>query len=443
MLKKIKSFLQSDIWRLDVQELSRAKAFMTHHLRVFLAALQGFSRNDCSMRASSLTYYTLLSIVPVMALAFGIAKGFGLDDMLQSQLEQYLGAHEEIFDEVVQFSYSMLEVTRGGVIAGVGFLFLLWAVIKVLDHIELSFNAVWGVQEGRSWVRKFTEYLSVMVLAPVLVILSGSLTVFLTTEIYKYLAEGWLALVADLFQWGAQFTPYVIIWLLFTFLFMAMPNTRVNFKAALIAGIISGTMFQLLQWGYVNFQVGVVRYNAIYGSFAALPLFLVWLQLSWMIVLLGAELSYAYQNVRRFIYSSEIQDISPGYKEKVSLLVMHLIIKRFIADKGGVSREEVCEELKLPVTLVNQVLGDLYRSGLAVRVEVSGDEAFKYQPGKDVNRMSIAFVLKTLKEAGSSDVPVVHNLAWDRISSAMESFEKAMEKSPDNVLLKDIGAPGP
>ncbi len=434
--------MQSDIWRLDIQDLSGAKAFMVHHLRVFLAALHGFSRNDCTMRASSLTYYTLLSIVPVMALAFGIAKGFGLDDMLQAQLEQYLGAHEEIFDEVVQFSYSMLEVTRGGVIAGVGFLFLLWAVIKVLDHIELSFNAVWGVQEGRGWVRKFTEYLSVMVLAPILVILSGSLTVFLTTEIYKYLADGWLALVADLLQWGAQFTPFVIIWLLFTFLFMAMPNTRVNFKAALIAAIISGTMFQLLQWGYVNFQVGVVRYNAIYGSFAALPLFLVWLQLSWMIVLLGAELSYAYQNVRRFIYSSEVEDISPGYKEKVSLLVMHLIIKRFMADKGGVATNEVCEELKLPVTLVNQVLKDLYRAGLVVRVEVSGDEAFKYQPGKDVNRLSIAFVLKTLKDAGSSDVPVVHNLAWDRINSALESFEKTIQHSPDNVLLKDIGAQG-
>ncbi len=434
--------MQSDIWRLDVQQLSGAKAFMAHHLRVFLAALHGFSRNDCSLRASSLTYYTLLSIVPVFALAFGIAKGFGLDHMLQNQLEQYLGAHEDIFDEVVQFSYSMLEVTRGGVVAGVGFLFLLWAVIKVLDHIELSFNAVWGVQEGRSWVRKLTEYLSVMVLAPILVILSGSLTVFLTTEIYKYLADGWLALVADFVQWGAQFTPFVIIWLLFTFLFMAMPNTRVNFKAALIAGIISGTMFQLLQWGYVNFQVGAVRYNAIYGSFAALPLFLVWLQLSWMIVLLGAELSYAYQNVRRFIYSSEVEDISPGYKEKVSLLVMHLIIKRFMADKGGVATNEVCEELKLPVTLVNQVLKDLYRAGLVVRVEVSGDEAFKYQPGRDVNRLSIAFVLKALKDAGSSDVPVAHNLAWDRLNSALESFEEIIGQSPDNVLLKDIGAPG-
>ncbi len=424
---------------MDKQGLSRIQAFLVHHLRVLLVAGHGFVRNDCSMRASSLTYYTLLSIVPVMALAFGIAKGFGLDDMLQNQLEQFLGAHEDILDEVVKFSYSMLEVTRGGVIAGVGFLFLLWAVIKVLDHIELSFNAVWGVEEGRSWVRKFTEYLSVMVLAPVLVILSGSLTVFLTAEIYKYMAEGWLAMFADVLQWGAQFTPYVIIWMLFTFLFMAMPNTRVHFRSALIAGIISGTMFQLLQWGYVNFQVGVVRYNAIYGSFAALPLFLVWLQLSWMIVLLGAELSYAYQNVRRFIYSAEVREISPVYKQKVSLLVMHLVIQRFLRELGGVRPDEICEQLKLPVTLVNQVLKDLYQAGLVVRVEISGSESSKYQPGKDVNSMSIAYVLKALNESGSSDVPVVQNLAWDRICTSLDSFEEAIRNSPDNVLLKDIG----
>lgn len=440
MLQRFVDFIRTDIWRLDKEQMSRPKAFLVHHFRVLLVAMRGFQKDDCTLRASSLTYYTLLSIVPVLALAFGIAKGFGLEEMLHAQLEYYLGAHEEILDEVVTFTYSMLEITQGGVVAGVGFLFLLWAVLKVLTHIELSFNAVWGVEEGRNWLRKFTEYLSVMVVAPVMVILSGSLTVFISTEVHKYLADtGVTALISQALSWGAHFAPYIIIWLLFTFMFMAMPNTRVNFKAALIAGILSGTLFQLLQWAYITFQVGVVRYNAIYGSFAALPLFLIWLQASWLIVLLGAELSFAYQNVRRYIFAAETRQISPRYKQKISLLVMHLIIRRFLSEEGGTTADDICRTLGLPVLLVNQVLKELYAADLVVKVSSPGTDDQAYQPGRDINRLSIAYVLKALNNAGSWEVPVLQDKAWERISSALDGFEQLLDQSPENVLLKDIG----
>jgi len=439
MFKKVTDFVQSSIWRMDTSSLPKLKAFFVHTLRVFLVAARGFNKEDGMRRASALTYYTLLSIVPVMAMAFGMAKGFGIEDALDRQLQFYLGAHEDILEQVVKFSYSLLEETRGGLIAGIGFVFLFWSVIKVLNHIERSFNAVWGIEKGRSWIRKITEYISIMIIAPILVVMSGSMTVFISTELHELAEIRWLGLMGQLIELVARILPYILIWFLFTFLFMAMPNTKVRLKPALIAGIISGSMFQVMQWAYIVLQVGAVKYNAVYGSFAALPMFLIWVQLSWMIVLFGAELSFAYENVKRYIFAREIEDISSRYKHQVALLVMHLIIKRFLVNGQGTSSEQIQENLELPLRLVQEVLHELTRAGLIARISGSEDEQTGYHPGRDVNIMTIGYVLKELQKRGSSDIPVSGGKAWEKISGAMVDFEKAIDSSPNNVLLRDIG----
>jgi membrane protein len=439
MFKKIIDFVRINIWRMDIQGLPGPQAFIVHHLRVFILAVDGFSKDDCMPRASALTYYTLLSIVPVLAMAFGIAKGFGLEEALNRQLEYYLGAHEDILEQVVAFSYSLLEETRGGVIAGIGFVFLLWSVVKVLSNIEISFNAVWGVKKPRSWIKKITEYISVMIIAPILVTMSGSMTVFISTGLSSLAEETrWLGFMGIVAELAPRVVPYVLIWLLFIFMFMAMPNTRVRLKPAIIAGVISGTMFQVMQLAYITLQVGAVKYNTVYGSFAALPLFLVWLQLSWMIVLFGAELSFAYANVKRYLFASEVKNISPEYKNRVSLLVMHYIIKCFLDQGRSAGSTEIQNDLGLPPSLVNQVLRELKEAGLIVMISESGDDRDMYQPGRDVNELTTGRVLRVLQKRGSSDIPVSGSAAWERISQAMEEFERAVESSPENVLLRDI-----
>ena len=439
MYKSILNFLQTNIWRVDIADLPRFQAFLVHHLRVFLIAAQGFNKDDCMPRASALTYYTLLSIVPVLAMAFGIAKGFGIEDALNRQLEHYLGAHEDILDQVVGFSYSLLDETRGGLIAGIGFIFLLWSVVMVLTNIELSFNAVWGVEKARGWIRKITEYMSIMLIAPVLIVMSGSMTVFISTELGALATETrWLGFMGVLAALIPRVLPYILIWLLFIFLLMAMPNTKVKLKPAVIAGIIAGTMFQLMQWAYITLQVGAVKYNAVYGSFAALPMFLIWLQLSWMIVLFGAELSFAYENVKRYIFASEVKNISPRYKQRVSLLIMRLVIKRFLADGQGTSPEQIQREFNLPLILVNQAIRWLTQAELMVKISKPADDQEIYHPGKDVNIMTISYVLKKLQTSGSSDIPVSGGKAWETISDALEKFEETVDSSSENILLKDI-----
>ncbi|WP_051617431.1 YihY/virulence factor BrkB family protein [Desulfonatronovibrio hydrogenovorans] len=439
MFRKIIEFLQTTIWRIDISNLSGFRAFLVHHLRVILVAVREFAKDDCMRRASALTYYTLLSIVPVLAMAFGIAKGFGLEDALNRQIEYYLGSHEEILEQVIGFSYSLLEETRGGLIAGIGFLFLLWSVLKVLTNIEYSFNAIWGVNQGRGWVKKITEYMSIMLIAPVVVVLSGSMTLYISTELSQIVSESrWLSFMSFVADLAPRVLPYMLIWMLFTFLLMAMPNTRVRLKPALAAGIISGTLFQLMQWAYISLQVGAVKYNAVYGSFAALPMFLIWLQLSWMIVLLGAELSFAYENVKRYIFASEIKKISLRYKQKISLLVLHQVITRFMNHGEATSLEEICQSLGLPPRLVNQVTRELLAAGLMVEISSQHDADPLYQPGLDINTITLGLALKKMDQSGTTDIPVADTKAWEKISETLDGFQELVEKSPGNILLKDL-----
>lgn len=438
MIKKTIEFLQKNIWRIDIETLPRFQAFFVHHLRIFLLAVTRFSKDDCLPRASALTYYTLLSIVPVLAMAFGIAKGFGLEEALNRQLENYLGAHEEILEQVVSFSYSLLEETSGGIIAGIGFIFLLWSVIRVMTYIELSFNAIWRVQYPRSWERKISEYLSIMLIAPFLIIMSGSINVFLSTELGALAEHRWLGFMDVLASLLPRILPYILIWLVFIFVLMAMPNTRVRLKPAVLAGIISGTMFQLMQWAYIALQMGAVKYNAVYGSFAALPLFLIWLQASWMIVLFGSELSFAYANIKRYIFATEVKNISQEYKSKISIAVMRLIIRNFMSDGQATTPEQIQQELGLPQLLLQHITDDLLEADLIVQLSSTGEDSEFYHPGKDINIMTISFILKELQKSGHSDIPITQDAAWEKISRALDQFQKAIDNNPENVLLKDI-----
>ncbi|MDX9822574.1 MAG: YihY/virulence factor BrkB family protein, partial [Syntrophales bacterium] len=183
IIPKIVVFIKRDVWRIRRTDLPPGKSFFLTLLRVLILSIRGFDEDKCQLRASALTFYSLISIVPVAAMAFGIAKGFGFEKMLESQLRAKLTGHEEIVDNVVQFSHSLLESTKGGLLAGIGVIVLFWAVIKVLGQIEESLNDIWGIKEQRPLGRKFGDYLSLMLICPVLIILSSSVTVFVTTQV--------------------------------------------------------------------------------------------------------------------------------------------------------------------------------------------------------------------------------------------------------------------
>ncbi len=431
------AFARNDVWKVRLEELPRWRRRAYAALRVVLLAVRGFKTDYCPLRASALTFYTLLSIVPVAAMAFGIAKGFGFQQMLERELYQNFPGQEQIVGQVVGFAQSMLESTKGGLIAGIGLVLLFWSVVKVLGNIEASFNAIWRVDRPRSLVRKFSDYLTMVLISPVLVIVAGSATVFVTTQIAGFL--GRLALPAGveaLIAMGFKLVPYTLIWVLFTMIYMVMPNTRVRFSAALMGGVLAGTAYQVLQWGYISFQVGASRASAIYGSFAALPLFLAWLQLSWMIVLIGAELASAAQMARRWEPEADDLRASPAQRKLVALALCREVVHTFGAGGAPLSAQDLAERTRLPGRLVRTVVAELVESGVLTRVCLNGEEDAAYLPSRDTDRITVGFVVQALDRRGTEAFSLPASPALPPLNEALQALERAMQAAPENRPLK-------
>lgn len=267
--------------------------FLYKLLKILLFSFREFFKDQCVLRASALTYYTLLGIVPLLAMAFGFAKGFAFEKHLEDEIMALMHGHVEIASNSIVFARNMLEQTKGGLIAGIGILSLFWSILKILGHIEEAFNQIYSVSQSRSWARKVSDYLSISLICPLLFLFASSLSLFLISEM-QWLVES----LQSLGSWSRplitliDFLPILSIWALFTFLYMAMPNTDVSFFHAFLASVVAGSLFQLVQHLILYFQVGISHYGTIYGSFAAFPLFLIWLQTSWLIILFGCELAY-------------------------------------------------------------------------------------------------------------------------------------------------------
>ncbi len=438
-IKKARRFVEKDIWRIPLRELSPKKSFLIRQLRILLIAIRGLKEDKVRLQASALTYFTLLSIIPVVAMAFGIAQGFGLEAYLEKQLKETLAGREEVFQWITEFSQSLLETASGGMIAGAGMIILIFTVMKVMNKIEIAFNDIWQINTPRSWSRKFSDYFAMMFIAPLFLILSGSATVFLTTQI-EHITENFafFGFLSPVLLFLIRMIPYILIWIMLTIIYMVMPNTNVKFSSALIAGIIAGTLFQLTQWGYINFQIGVSRYNAIYGSFAAFPLMLIWMQVSWLVILFGAEISFANQNVENYEFETETTNISPYSKKILSLYVLNLLIKNFHNGNPPATSWEISHKLKIPNKLVRNILNNLTKIKLVSETKGTHAKELMYQPAIDINKITIMYALEKLEKDGYNDLIAKPSDKLLKLKDILDCFNNKMESSPKNVLLKDI-----
>ncbi len=439
-LSKFIKFVSTDIWRIRLSDYSRAKSFLIRQLRVIVLAVRGFSEDKCKFRASALTFFSLLSIVPVIAMMFGIAKGFGLETRVEAEILKRLEGQEEIAKQVIEFANALLENAKGGFIAGVGVIFLFWAIIKLLSNIENSFNEVWGVKRARSIGRKFSDYLSMMLVCPILLVVASSMTVVISSQV-KLLVEKipfFSSTIGPVVLILLKLLPYCSIWIMFTFVFIFMPNTKVKFTSGLLAGIVAGTIFQIAQWAYINFQIGVAKYGAIYGSFAALPLFLLWLQLSWLVVLFGAELSFAKQNVETYEFEQDCLRVSHSYKRLLSLLIVHSVVKDFCKGEKPSGAIEISGRLEIPIRLVRQILYELVESGVVSEVKTEENKEVGYHPGRDVEALTVKYVIDALEQRGYADIPVAESSELGKLKDSLDKFGRAVEESPANVPLKNI-----
>jgi len=438
-IRSIIDFLTHGIWRIRLGTLPRNKSFLLKQLRIIILAFRGFAEDKCYLRASALTFYSLLSVVPAAALAFGVAKGFGLQKLLEKELIENLKGQEEVVNQIINFANSMLDETRGGLIAGIGVVLLFWLIIKLLGNIEESFNDIWGIKHARTYGRKLSDYLSVMLICPVLLILSGSITVFITTQIEQITQKiDMLGPISPLISLLLKSIPLCVIWLLFTFVYIFMPNTKVRFRAGLLGGIIAGVTYQIVQWGYITFQIGVSKYGAIYGSFAALPLFLFWLQISWLIVLFGAEISFAFQNVDTYEFEPDCLRVKPSFKRLLALRIAHSCIKNFSNGDNPQSAEQISHTLEIPIRLVNQILFELVQCQVLTEARETSESEALFLPAMNIDRLSINYVIQALEGLGTGDIPVAQSRELSKLSGCLTEFIETIGKSQANLLLKDI-----
>lgn len=436
LFKQVTHFLNHKLWRVRLDKLDRKQGFFVKQLRIFSLAIKGFNEDKCLLKATALTYYTLFSIVPVIALVFAIAKGFGFQERLQDDLLQKFHQQAAILNQVFVYADSLLQTTKGGIIAGVGVVLLLWSVMKLLGNIEDSFNEIWEIKKGRTWVRKITDYLSILLIAPIFLIISGALTVLLKTHVSTALSK--VEILSPLNILVMKFFALSLLWGLFTFLYMVLPNTKVSFKAAALGAIISTILFEIVQWAYITFQIGAVQYNAIYGSFAALPLFLIWIQYSWFIVLFGAELAFANQNVDHYELENDIVNISDRYKRVIALMIANLVIKNFNEGKTALTAMQISEKLDLPVRLTRLIIFEFTETGVFNEVKLANDKDIGYQPGISETKMTVKFVIDKLDERGVNRLPIENSKDLETVNRLMKDMDEALNNSKGNVLIKDL-----
>jgi membrane protein len=439
VISKIIRFLSIDIWRIQQRDFSRVKWFLIRQLRVLIVALRGVDEDKIQLRASALTFNTLLSIVPLAAVVFGIAKGFGFERALEGYLMENLEMHGEVITRIIKFSHTLLETAKGGVIAGIGFAFLFWMIIRVLSNIERSFNDIWAVTKSRSLMRKISDYLSLILIGPFLLLISSTMTVIIASQLKLVMSKvALLGVLSPAISAGLKLIPLFMMWVLFTFIYVFMPNTRVKVRFGALAGFISAVLFQFFQFAYISSQIWIAKYNAIYGSFAALPLFLIWLQLSWLIVLLGAELSFAEQNVERYEFEQVYQKVSHTFKKLLSLRIAHVLVQNFSRAEQPLDEIQIAQALEIPIRLAREILRELRAAGVVAQVTLDDEMIVAYQPARSPEDITVQYVIDALEEQGIDDIPVAESKELKKLSACLKNFHKLIAQSPSNMRLQDI-----
>ena len=319
---QLEFFFTHKIWFVDERKYPPFKRYAFNALRKLVLTIECYLNKNLGNHASALTYSSILATVPILAIIFAIGRGLGYGAIIEQEIKKNLSVNQEFADMVLNFINSYLAHTQSGIFIGFGLLLLLYTVIQLTGSIETALNSIWRVKNQRSIYRQITDYISVFLLLPILIIITSGLSIFLATIAQDYPNFMVLSTTVKIL---IALSPYVLSGFLFTALYMYMPNTSVHFRHAVLPGFIAGVAFQVLQYFYIHSQIWVSSYNAIYGSFAALPMFILWVNFSWMICLFGAQLVYANQNLKSYYYIKDMHNISRNYHDVLLILIMSKI----------------------------------------------------------------------------------------------------------------------
>ena len=439
MKKKVKDiidFMQVGIWQVSPGDVPSWRYLLYSILKKLILTIRFFTTKRVMSEASALTYSTLLAIVPIMAVVFAIARGFGYNKYIEVWFRDAFKSQPQAADTIVEFVNSYLVHTKSGVFLGIGLVFMLYTVLMLVSNIESTFNGIWQVKKQRSIFRTFTDYLAMLLLFPIIIVLTSGLSIFIAT-VADRMPD--LLLLGPMMRFLIALLPYILMSAMFIGLYIFMPNTHVRVRSVIVPGILAGVAMQWLQLFYIHSQMWVSSYNAIYGSFAALPLFMLWVQISWTICLFGATLSYANQNLSYYDRDAKTSDISHRYRLLLCALLASRICRRF--DKGlpPYTALELRAGTGIPIRIVNDLLYMMIEA--RILIEIISDEkgeAARFVPAENVENLSVGVLIDRLESQGSwkLDLPLhkIYNSQWRQ---ALELRRKYLVES-NKILLKDL-----
>lgn len=435
-VKRIYTLLTRDIWRKTDEDVRGIYRWLMNIFKAVFLSVRFFTAHRIMERASALTYYTLLALVPVVALMLSIGRIAGVQELISSTLANNAQGHNVAIQYILRFAESYLNQANNSVVMGLGMVLLLYVIYSLIGNIETVLNEIWEQKKGRTQLRKLTDYLSIMILMPIFLILSAGVQVFLETFISQDIHE---RIVSDALLRLLRWTPYLLTILLLTFLYVVMPNCKVRLKNAFAAALIAGGLFILFQHFYITGQIWMSKNNAIYGSFAALPLLLLWIQASWIICLYGAELSYASQNIDNYNFENLEQTLPRNDRDVLLVLIASLVYNRFAQEKTAPTSEEISTVLHLPARITGQLILQLEEKQIITNTNADNNHAGAlWIPAKPTDRMTVAEVKRRLDTQGENQLKIDYKKSFPKLWKVFEQMDQAAQEKGSELLIRDM-----
>lgn len=428
--ERIYEYCVSGVWS-DPSKSMKVRLIKTVNLTV-----QAFLNRDLQIKSMAITYQTVFAMVPALALLLAISKGFGFQEIVEKELYTYFPSQSKALGAALGFVDSYLAEASSGILVGVGIIVLLWTLISLLSNIEDAFNNIWDIKTGRNTIQKIKDYIAIFLLIPVLMILSSGISIFMSSTVLAVVPFAFMTPMVNAFM---EFLPVVLTWGAFTLCFWLIPNTKVEFRFAAISGAFCAVAFEVLQLLFLNGQIYVSKYNAIYGSFAFLPLMLIWLQLSWLLLLSGCGLTYSLQNVFSYNFFGNLTNVAESYFRKVLLVVTAVVYRRFHLGLSAPTRNSMSMTYGLPIRMVSNIADRLQKAGLIQVIESrDGKDDPGLIPTTDTDRIMVKDVVARVESAGMKDFIPEFNTTYRQALSELNDISERMYEAAGDKLIRDL-----
>ena len=433
-IQRLREFIQYDLWRQPHMEIHAPKKRLLYRfLQTITLVARGFKDQVLVVRANSLSFALLFAFIPMMALIYAIAKGFGFEEILKHTISSSFLAEANVAPVLIEWIERYLETARDGLFLGIGLIVLIWAVYAFFNMLENSFNSIWNVKQSRSFGRRLTNYVMTLLLVPVLVVVTSGISIFMnSTEVLSSVLQA----IEPIRKFMLRFIPFVATSAVFTWIFIAIPNTKVKFSSAIIPGVVMGLFYQVVQALSMFLVVLFARMSIVYGAFSAIPLILIWLNITCWLLLIGAELAFAIQNNDLFAYERDIETMSRRYKDYVMLYLLSVIVRRFEQGTTPQTAKQMAEDNQLPIRLVQQLLSRLEETNIVRRVYVEQEEEETFVPAMDTRMITVGMVVGRISAQGTEEflqhTPQEMQAFWQR-------YLQMVEANPsDDILVSNL-----